>query len=114
MNTSRVTVGWPALIAGGIGLMAAGAVIAYLVVRPGSPTSSAQSTATGAVQPPTAASLPAPPPGASPDAIVTLTPEAIQRAGIVVAPVSAGRSMSTLRLPGVVQPNAYKQVTVTP
>jgi len=43
-----------------------------------------------------------------------LTPEAIQRAGIVLAPVSAGRDTSALRLPGVVQPNAYKQVVITP
>jgi RND family efflux transporter MFP subunit len=43
-----------------------------------------------------------------------LTPEAIQRAGIVLAPVSAGRDGSVLRLPGVVQPNAYKQVVITP
>jgi cobalt-zinc-cadmium efflux system membrane fusion protein len=43
-----------------------------------------------------------------------LTPDAIQRAGIVLAPVSVGRDRATLRLPGVVQPNAYKQVAVTP
>jgi RND family efflux transporter MFP subunit len=40
--------------------------------------------------------------------------EAIQRAGIVLAPVSAGRDTSTLRLPGVVEPNAYKRVVITP
>src|SRR5204863_4829677 len=38
----------------------------------------------------------------------------IQRAGIVVAPVSPGRDTSTLRLPGVIEPNAYKQVVITP
>jgi len=43
-----------------------------------------------------------------------LTPEAIQRAGIIVAPVSPGRDTSALRLPGVVEPNAYKQVVITP
>jgi RND family efflux transporter MFP subunit len=46
--------------------------------------------------------------------VVILTPEASQRAGIVLAPVSAGRDTSTLRLPGVIEPNAYKQVVVTP
>ena len=45
---------------------------------------------------------------------MTLTPEAIQRAGIVVAPVSSGSGSARLRLPGVVEPNAYKQVVVTP
>jgi RND family efflux transporter MFP subunit len=50
----------------------------------------------------------------SADVVVALTPEAIQRAGIVLAPVTAGRNTSTLRLPGLVEPNAYKQVTITP
>jgi len=49
MSTSRVTVGWPALIAGGIGLIAAGGGIAYIAVRPAPPITSAQSTAAGAV-----------------------------------------------------------------
>ena len=53
-------------------------------------------------------------PGASPDVVVTLTPEAIQRAGIVLAGASSGRDTATLRLPGIIEPNAYKQVAVTP
>ena len=114
MSTSRVTVAWPALIAGGIGLLAAGAGIAYVAVRPAPATSSPQSTAPGAVRTPASASPSVLTPGGSPDVVVTLTPEAIQRAGIVLAPVSAGRDTSTLRLPGVVEPNAYKQVAVTP
>ena len=112
MSPSRVTVGWPALIAGGIGLLATGAGIAYLAARPS--TRSAESTAAGAVHTTVGASASAPATGASPDVVVTLTHEAIQRAGIVLAPVSAGRDTSTLRLPGIVAPNAYKQVTVTP
>jgi RND family efflux transporter MFP subunit len=43
-----------------------------------------------------------------------LSPEATQRAGIVLAAVTVGRADSVLRLPGVVEANAYKQVTVTP
>ena len=112
MSPSRVTVSWPALIAGGIGLLAAGAGIAYFAVRSAPPTSSTQSTAPGAVRSPASASPSASTPAA--DIVVTLTPEAIQRAGIVLAKVSAGRDKSTLRLPGVVEPNAYKQVAVTP
>jgi cobalt-zinc-cadmium efflux system membrane fusion protein len=106
---SRVTLGWPALIVGGLVLLASGAGIAYLAKRPAPATSSVQSTTAGAVQPETAASL-----SASPEVVVALTPEAIQRAGIVVAPVSAGSGTSSLRLPGTVEPNAYRQVTVTP
>src|SRR3954453_15135589 len=114
MSTSRVTVGWPALIAGGIGLIAAGAGLAYIAVRPAPPITSAQSTAAGALQPPAGPLPSAPAAGATPDLVVTLAPEAIQRAGIVIAPVSSGRDTSTLRLPGVVEPNAYKQVVITP
>jgi len=114
MSSSRVTVGWPALIAGGGVLLAAGAGIAYVTVRPESPRHAVQTTVTGAVQP----SAGAPPSitghSAASEIVVTLTPEAIQRAGIVLAPVSTGRDTSALRLPGVVQPNAYKQVVITP
>ena len=49
-GTSRVTIGWPALIAGGIGLLAAGAGIAYFVPRPAPGANSPQSTAAGAVR----------------------------------------------------------------
>src|SRR4051812_46833290 len=114
MSTSRVTVGWPALIVGAIGLLAAGAAIAYFVARSAAPISSAQNTPAAGVQTPSGALPLATVPGASPDVVVTLTPEAIQRAGIVLASVSAGRGISTLRLPGVVEPNAYKQVVITP
>jgi len=114
MKTSHVTVGWPALVAGGMGLLAVGAGITYVAVRPAPASSSAQSTASGAVHAPASDSPSAPAAGASPDVVVTLTPEAAQRAGIVLAPVTEGRATSTLRLPGVVEPNAYKQVTVTP
>ena len=116
MSMSRVTVSWPALIAGGMALLGAGAGITYVAVRPASPGNSVQTTAAGAGQPSAGAppSTPAAVPGAASEAVITLTPEAIQRAGIVLAPVSAGRDTSILRLPGVVQPNAYKQVVVTP
>src|SRR4051812_48488443 len=112
MSTSRVTVGWPALLAGGIALLAAGAGITYVAVRPASPSNAVQTTAGGVVQP-SAGSAPStstPTQSAASEVVITLTPEAIQRAGLVLAPVSAGRDGSTLRLPGVVQPNAYKQV----
>lgn len=48
------------------------------------------------------------------EVVVTLTKEAMDRAGVVVRPVRAGDSSSELRLPGVVAPNAYRQVVVTP
>jgi RND family efflux transporter MFP subunit len=45
---------------------------------------------------------------------LTLSDEAIERAGIVVASVTASDDADRVRIPGVVQPNAYREVTVTP
>ena len=114
---SRLTVRWPAVIAGAIALLALGAGIAYVVLR-----SSAAPTPVGQPVTSRASSGPSPTPSRSnasgaeqlTDVSVTLTREAIERAGIRLAPVSAGRGGSTFRLPGVVEANAYKQVTVTP
>ena len=49
-----------------------------------------------------------------PDVIVPLGQDAVGRAGIIVAPVTSGTSGTDLRVPGVVQPNAYREVVVTP
>ena len=38
----------------------------------------------------------------------------MERAGIVATPVASGTSATEIRLPGVVEPNAYRQVVVTP
>ena len=57
---------------------------------------------------------PASPNGPLSDVVVPLSREAAERAGIVVAPVASGASRTELRLPGVVEPNAYRQVVVTP
>lgn len=116
---SRMTLRWPAAIAAAAVLLAAGAGIAYLVLR-----SAGQPAAGKADQPASAR-----PAGASggqasagtqtsggplPDVAITLTPEAVDRAGIHVAQVTAGTGGSALRLPGVIEANAYKQVVVTP
>jgi cobalt-zinc-cadmium efflux system membrane fusion protein len=46
--------------------------------------------------------------------VVTLSPQAVERAGITVTSVGTGTTTGGLRAPGVVEPNAYKQVAVTP
>ena len=46
--------------------------------------------------------------------VVPLSQDAVKRAGIAVAPVATGSSATEIRLPGVVEPNAYRQVVVTP
>ena len=116
-GTSRVTLAWPALIVGAMLLLGVGAGLAHFTMRPAAHNTNVQQA--HAEAPPAASGVSPPPPtvppgGSAPDVVVTLTPEATQRAGIVVTTVSEGRADSTLRLPGVVEPNAYKEVAVTP
>jgi RND family efflux transporter MFP subunit len=49
-----------------------------------------------------------------PDVLVPIGEEAVARAGIKTTVVTATAGTSEIRLPGVVEPNAYKQVSVTP
>lgn len=116
-GTSHVTLRWPSLIAGALVLLAVGAGLAYVAMRPvrptvGKPPSAAipASNSGPSTSAPRGASANAP----SAEVSVTLTSEAMQRAGIVVTPVSSASGATQLRLPGVVEPNAYKQVVVTP
>jgi len=51
---------------------------------------------------------------ALPDVVVPLSQDAVERAGIIVTPVASGTAATEMRLPGVVEPNAYRQVVVTP
>ena len=116
---SRLTLRWPAAIAAAVALLAVGAGAVYVVLR-----SKAQPTTAPVGQREAPRGTPgasaAPPAGVQtagnplPDVAVMLTAEAIERAGIRLAPVTGGSAGSTLRLPGVVEANAYKQVAVTP
>ena len=117
---SRVTLRWPGAIVAAVALLAAGAGISRLLTgcpiqpRTGAvnqPVASGEPSRAGVSQPPTESSRSG---TALPDVAVTLTPEAVERAGIHVVTVTTGSSGSTLRLPGVVEANAYKQVVVTP
>jgi RND family efflux transporter MFP subunit len=113
--TSHVTLRWPLVIAGALVLFALGAGLAFVAMRPASATigpahSAAESSSNGAAPTATGNSVNGP----RREASITLTPDAMKRAGIVVAPVSSGSGTALLRLPGVVEPNAYKQVIVTP
>ena len=102
------------LVAAAAGLLAAGAAATYLVLQSRDVTSRSDMAAAippaGASAAPASASLPGP----SPDVVIALSQEAVDRAGIKVAPVGTGRAGGVLRLPGVVEPNAYRQVSVTP
>jgi RND family efflux transporter MFP subunit len=118
---SRLTMhkGAAALIA--IALVLAGAGVSYLATRHrteadvNSATMPADRTAATPTATPTVAPS-APDAGTAaplPDVVVSLTGDAIQRAGIVAAPVASGGPATEMRLPGAVEPNAYRQVRVT-
>lgn len=122
---SRLTLRWPAVVVAVFTLLAVGAGTTYLFMRKsiggdrrmqdiaGPPNGSS----IAATQPPSGAGGPAlstAPDLPLPDVVVTLSQEAMKRAGIELAPVTAGEGSSGVRIPGTVEPNAYKQVVVTP
>ena len=114
-SDTRLTIhrGAAALLA--VALLIAGAGITYLLMRrdPGPSAQIAVTSSSAGPQDSTAA-----PASASntplPDVVVHLSQDAVKRAGIVVTPVESGSSAAEMRLPGVVEPNAYRQVVVTP
>jgi cobalt-zinc-cadmium efflux system membrane fusion protein len=114
-SDTRVTMHRSAAALVAIALLTAGAGAAYLVMRSG-----AGAGGNGAAMPPPAAGQQSAAASAGAgneplsDVVVPLGQDAAQRAGIVVAPVASGTSGTELRLPGVVEPNAYRQVVVTP
>jgi len=119
---ARVSLAWPSLLGAALLLVALGAGGTYLglrAVRTSGSATQEPATAAPAVAPApaTAAAMPgsdSSPTLALPDVEVTLTKEGVERAGIVVTPVAAGGAGEGLRAPGVVKPNAYRQVVVTP
>jgi cobalt-zinc-cadmium efflux system membrane fusion protein len=117
---SRVTVRWTVLAAAGLALVAVGAGATYIALRsnpPPPPQSDQQPAVSGggaASTNPAVESGSASASASAPDVVVTLSQEAIERAGITFATVAAGAMSGELRAAGVVEPNAYKQVAVTP
>ena len=117
---SRVTIHKGAAAIVGLALVLVGAGASYLFMRSSaempermdaSAVSTSATPAFGA-QPSSATTAPKNAPLS--DVIVPLSAEAVDRAGIVVAPVANGTSAGGIRLPGVVEPNAYREVAVTP
>ncbi|MGH9221035.1 MAG: efflux RND transporter periplasmic adaptor subunit [Vicinamibacterales bacterium] len=98
-----------------------GAAITYLIMRPASSETAAASEPATPQQADSMAGMPGM--AANPSAgtatttgpaVVSLTREAIERAGIVVTAVTAGGGAASVRIPGTVEPNAYRAVVVTP
>jgi membrane fusion protein, heavy metal efflux system len=103
---STVTINRGVLVLGAIVLVAAGAGSAWLISR--------RSSAAPPKAEMTRVSGPAPTSAPSGEVGVTLSKEAADRVGIEVAAVASSSEATTLRIPGTVQPNAYKTVSVTP
>ena len=118
---SRVSMHKGAAALVGLALLITGAGASYVFMR----TSTGAGEQLGTI--PTAASSAPPPSGAQPsaagtagraeplpDVVVPLSTDAIERAGIVVAAVASSTSATAIRLPGIIEPHAYRQVAVTP
>ena len=125
-HDSRLTLRWAVAAIVAVLLVAAGAAGTYLLTRPPQPRAQASKdtsdapaippshSGAGHAAPPTPGAVPTAPGAPLPDVTITLTKEAVERAGITVTAVSTGTSTAAIRLPGVVEANAYKQVVVTP
>ena len=108
------------------GLVLAAAGVTYLAVRPQAEAdhAAAQTSPTTPVSSGSAAAGSPPPQGSDgaagatgvplPDVEVTLTEEAVARAGIEVQPVGISHGADAVRIPAVIEPNAYRRVAVTP
>jgi RND family efflux transporter MFP subunit len=115
-----VTMGKKAAALTALALVLTGAGAAYLFMRShagspepmGAPAAAATATPRSGVEPTSATA--APRDARLPEVVVSLTPEVVERAGIAVRPVRSGTSAGGLRLPGVIEPNAYRKVAVTP
>ena len=99
MNQKQFAITGGGAAIGAAVLLLAGAGVTYLIMR----ATPAQQMAS--VPAPTAAPLPSVPPNdaALPDVVVPLSAEAVQRAGIVVVPVSSENRSTSIHLPGVVE-----------
>jgi RND family efflux transporter MFP subunit len=121
-SESRLTVPRGAAVLAAAGLLMTGAGASYLLMRTShvdreemaGQRSGAAAQALSPAAPRLEASVLESSNERLPDVVVPLTSEAIERAGIVVAPVAAASTSGDFRLPGVVEPNAYRLVTVTP
>jgi cobalt-zinc-cadmium efflux system membrane fusion protein len=115
-GNNTVSISRGAAIATALGLVVLGAVgtFGWIRVRGGdvSPRPKTEAAVMPGHDAPTAPS--STPAGTPQDVVLRLSPEAIARAGIEVAAVTAAAGDASIRVPGIVQANAYKQVVVSP
>jgi cobalt-zinc-cadmium efflux system membrane fusion protein len=119
---SRVVLPRTAAILVAVVLLVTGAGATYLLLRMNTPSSiedgpGRETTVTTPIPAPSLSTTGSAADGRDeplPDVKIQLAADAMKRAGIVVSRVSKASTASTLRFPGVVAPNAYRQVVVTP
>ena len=104
----RVELSWPIVALSAACLVFLGVGGAYLWL----PRSGVMVPAGPAVGP--AASPPETASGPLPDVVMSLSDDAVAKAGVVVNPVTVSETTGNLRLSGVVEPDAYRQVVVAP
>ena len=123
MTSGTISVGRGVIVAAAVGLLLTGSVATLLWLRTGGgPSQSPMATSQAATMPGTTGGGPSPSespqagqaPAQPVETVVSLTQEAIERAGIVVAPVTGGDGPSSIRVTGIVEPNGYRRVVVTP
>ena len=113
---SRMTIHKGAAAGIAVILFATGAATTYVLVRRSSPGGVSNTTITPPASSPRSAPADGDPTAQAvplPDVVVSLVPEAVERAGIVVKPVAGSPSAGAIRLPGRVEANAYRQVAAT-
>jgi membrane fusion protein, heavy metal efflux system len=104
----RVELSWPIVAVGAACLVLLGVGGTYLWL-PRSGQMAPVSAGGGPVTSPAAtASEPLP------DVVMTLSDDAVTKAGIVVSPITVSETTGSIRLSGVVEPDAYRQVVVAP
>lgn len=97
---------WPIVVIAAFALVLVGVGGAYLwLPQPG------VSAGTSARAP---AATPAVAAGPLSDVVINLSDDAVAKAGVVVSPVTMSETAISLRLAGIVEPNAYRQVVVAP
>lgn len=101
----------PLVALGAVCLVALGIGIGYLLRGADAPTSEVPIVEHRTSHPDPRS--PIPDPGHHAGVVVVLTPEMAERAGIKTVAATAGTAATELRVPGIVQPNAYREVAVT-
>lgn len=112
MTSGTISVSRGVVAAAALGVLLTGSVATLVWLRAGGrPSEAPTATSQTATMPETQADQA---PARPVETVVPLTQEAIERAGIVVAPVTGLDGSSSIRVTGIVEPNGYRRVVVTP